>query len=139
MVSADAKLTSCNLETEAEHSYPFEAVGAQFCPIFANGQADAQQPCLGASNWLRALGARGMGCMGRRWKEESRASNRRSSPKRVTTPQTISCQTPCCGQKASSYKRPQNPIQPNEVKGRPEGWRAQSPESFQREVRNATW
>lgn len=48
MVSADAKPTPCDAETEAEHPYPFKAVGAQFCPLFTNGQTDAQQPCLGA-------------------------------------------------------------------------------------------
>ena len=73
--------------------------------------------------------------MGR--KEQSRASHGESSAKRGATPQAISGQTPCCGQKASSCKRPQDPVQPNEVNGRPEGWRAQSPVSFQREVRDA--
>ena len=41
-------------------------------------------------------------------RKKSRASHGKSSPKRAATPQTISGQTPCCGQKASSCKRPKD-------------------------------
>ena len=53
------------------------------------------------------------------WAEDGRKKAElpmeKSSPKRAATLQTISSQTPCCGQKASSCKRPQNPIQPGRL------------------------